>query len=152
MGFDRATWERERDKILENIAAQGFNTRLGAFVQSYGSEVLDAAVLRMPLQGVIPADDPRMLSTIKQLERRLLRDGLLVRYADSNGFTQEGAFTSCTLWLINNYILLGRIGQAREELDHVLSYRSDLGLYAEEINTETGEQFGNFPQALTHVA
>lgn len=67
VGFDRAAWERERDKILENIAAQGFNTRLGAFVQSYGSEVLDAAVLRMPLQGVIPADDPRMLSTIKQL-------------------------------------------------------------------------------------
>lgn len=149
--FDRA-WMRERDKILESIGVHGFNPRVGAFVQSYGSEVLDAAVLRMPLLGVIPANDPRMLSTIKQVERRLLRNGLLMRYTDTKGPSREGAFTSCTLWLINNYILLGSIDQAREALDHLLSFSNDLRLYSEEINPDNGEQLGNFPQALTHVA
>ena len=68
------------------------------------------------------------------------------------GSSEEGAFTSCTLWLINNYILLGRVEQAREALDYLLSFRNDLGLYSEEIDPETREQLGNFPQALTHVA
>jgi alpha,alpha-trehalase len=150
--FDQTIWERERDAILESIRAHGFDTGVGAFVQSYGSRVLDAAVLRMPLQGVIQADDPRMLSTIKEIEGRLLRNGLLMRYTDGDGRSQEGAFTSCTLWLINNYILLGRMDQAHEAFDHLLSFRNDLGLYSEEINPGNGEQLGNFPQALTHVA
>jgi GH15 family glucan-1,4-alpha-glucosidase len=150
--FDISSWEHERDKILESVGAHGFNANVGAFVQSYGSEVLDAAVLRMPLQGVVAADDPRMLSTVRQLERRLLRNGLLLRYADGDGPSEEGAFISCTLWLINNYVLRGCMEKAREALDHLLSFRNDLGLFSEEINPETGELLGNFPQALTHVA
>ncbi len=144
-------WRYERDTIFESIAAHGFNTTIQAFVQSYGSEVLDAAVLRLPLQGVIDAADPRMRSTVEQLERRLLKDGLLYRYSDGEE-TGEGAFTSCTLWLINYYVLLGRMERARELLDHLLSFQSPLGLFSEEINPLTGEQLGNFPQALTHVA
>jgi GH15 family glucan-1,4-alpha-glucosidase len=149
---DLASWELEREAILDSIGAYGFNTNIRAFVQSYGSEVLDAAVLRLPLQGVIPAHDARMLSTIEQIEHRLLQNGLVMRYRGHPHTREEGAFTSCTLWLIDNYILLGRREQAREVLDHLLSFRSDLGLYSEEINPETGEQLGNFPQALTHVA
>ncbi len=145
-------WQQERDTIFESIAAHGFNAKKRAFVQSYGSDVLDAAVLRLPLQGVIDAADPRMRSTVEQLERQLLRDGLLYRYADDRGETQEGAFTSCTLWLINYYILIERRKRAREILDHLLSFQSELGLFSEEINPRTGEQLGNFPQALTHVA
>jgi alpha,alpha-trehalase len=151
LASDLAAWGRERDAIWESISTHGFNSSIGAFVQSYGSSVLDAAVLRMPLLNVIPADDPRMLSTIKQIGRHLLRNGLLMRHTES-WHANEGAFTSCTLWLINNYILLGRMDEARESLDHLLSFRNDLGLYSEELNPETGEQLGNFPQALTHVA
>ena len=149
---DLTNWRHARDTILESINTYGFNTGIGAFVQSYGSEVLDAAALRLPLQGVIPADDPRMLSTIEQIERRLLRNGLVMRYADGDGSSPEGAFTSCTLWLINNYVLLGRMDEAYAALDHLLSFRSDLGLYSEEIAIDSGDQLGNFPQALTHVA
>ena len=68
------------------------------------------------------------------------------------GETGEGAFTACTLWLINYYILIERTERARELLDHLLSFQSELGLFSEEINPRTGEQLGNFPQALTHVA
>jgi GH15 family glucan-1,4-alpha-glucosidase len=145
-------WARECDAIMRSICSEGFNTRIGAFVQSYGSEVLDAAVLRLPLQGVIDAADPRMRLTVERLERRLLREGLLYRYSDGGSEPQEGAFTSCTLWLINYYVLAGHIERAHELLDHLLSFQNDLGLLSEELNPQTGEQLGNFPQALTHVA
>ena len=145
-------WRFERHRIFESIAAHGFNTTMQAFVQSYGSDILDAAVLRLPLQGVIDAADPRMRSTVEQLERKLLKDGLLYRYSDGQRETREGSFTSCTLWLINYYVLLGHIERARDLLDHLLSFQSQLGLFSEEIDPLTGEQLGNFPQALTHVA
>ena len=150
--FEVKCWQYERDAIFESIVAHGFNPTMQSFVQSYGSEVLDAAVLRLPLQGVIDAADSRMRSTVEQLERRLLKDGLLYRYSDGQQETGEGAFTSCTLWLINYYVLLGRMERARDLLDHLLSFQSQLGLFSEEINPLTGEQLGNFPQALTHVA
>jgi GH15 family glucan-1,4-alpha-glucosidase len=145
-------WRQERDAIFESIAAHGFNPRLQAFVQSYGSDVLDAAVLRLPLQGVIDPADSRMRSTVDQLERRLLKNGLLYRYAESQRETGEGTFASCTLWLINYHVLLGHRERARDLLHHLLSFQSQLGLFSEEINPDTGEQLGNFPQALTHVA
>jgi GH15 family glucan-1,4-alpha-glucosidase len=145
-------WRQERNTILESIRAHGFDKTLGAFVQSYGSEVLDASVLRLPLQGVIDADDPRMRSTVEQIERRLLEDGLLYRYTDAQGEPGEGAFTSCTLWLINYYVLIGREQRARHLLDHLLSFQNELGLFSEEINPRSREQLGNFPQALTHAA
>lgn len=145
-------WRHERDTILESITSNGFNARKGAFVQAYGSEVLDAAVLRLALLGVIDPADSRMRSTVEQLERRLLKDGLLYRYSDGEGEKEEGAFTSCTLWLINYYVLIGRVERARDLLGHLLSFQSELGLFSEEINPHTGEQLGNFPQALTHVA
>lgn len=149
---DAERWGREREAILRSILSEGFNARLGAFVQSYGSEALDAAVLRLPLQGVIDAADPRMRSTVEQLEKKLLREGLLYRFTDGMGEEQEGAFTSCTLWLINYYVLAGNTERAQELLDHLLSFQNDLGLLSEELNPHTGEQLGNFPQALTHVA
>ena len=145
-------WRTEAGAILASVNVHGFNAKIGAFVQSYGSEVLDASVLRFPLQGVIKAEDPRMLSTIERIEQRLLRDGLLYRYSDGDEPAEEGAFTSCTLWLIDNYILLGRIKEARQVLGHLLSLNNSLGLFAEELEPETGDQLGNFPQALTHVA
>ena len=148
---DLKCWRQERDTISEAIAAHGFNTELAAFVQSYGSDVLDAAVLRLPLQGVVDPHDPRMRSTVEQLERQLLKNGLLYRYSDGDGEPEEGAFTSCTLWLVNYYVLIGSERRARDLLDHLLSFQNGLGLFSEEINPQTGEQLGNFPQAITHV-
>jgi GH15 family glucan-1,4-alpha-glucosidase len=145
-------WESARDAIMQSICSEGYDTKIGAFVQSYGSEVLDAAVLRLPLLGVIGAEDPRMRSSVEQLEGRILREGLLYRYGDGREEMQEGAFTSCTLWLINYYVLVGHIERAHELLVHLLTFQNEMGLFSEELNPRTGEQLGNFPQALTHVA
>lgn len=150
-GHDVAEWARERDEIMCDIRAHGFDRALGAFVRFYGSKTLDAAILRLPLLGVIPADDAQMLSTIGRIESKLRENGLIFRYGDRPAQAEDGAFTSCTLWLINNYILLGRIEQAREAFDHLISFRNDLGLFSEEIDPRNGCQLGNFPQAITHV-
>jgi GH15 family glucan-1,4-alpha-glucosidase len=148
------TWRKERDAILNNVLTEGFNVEVGAYLQSYGSQMLDASVLRLPIHGMIDASDPRMLSTIRQIERQLMKDGLVYRYVDigDNIPGDEAAFTSCTFWLISNYILLDRLEEAKELFEHVLSFQNPLGLFAEEIEPATREQLGNFPQALTHVA
>jgi len=147
-------WERERDAILVSVLNQGFDKESGAFVQSYGSHMLDASVLRLPIHGMIRADEPRMLSTIRRIERQLMKNGLVYRYVDigDNIPGNEATFTSCTFWLVSNYILLDRLSEAKELFEHVLSFQNPLGLFAEEIEPVSRAQLGNFPQALTHVA
>lgn len=154
MDQDFTVWRRAREEIFESLVRDGFDPGVGAFVQSYGSKALDASMLRLPMLGVIEAADPRMRSTIEQIERRLMRNGLVYRYLDvDDGIAGgEGTFAICTFWLVNNYIMLGRLEEAEELFRHVLSFASDLGLFSEEIDPDTGEQLGNFPQAFTHIA
>jgi GH15 family glucan-1,4-alpha-glucosidase len=133
----------------------GFNRRIGAFVQSYGSEALDASALRLPIIGLIDATDPRMLSTIRQIERNLMHDGLVYRYRgvdDGIPGEEKGTFIMCTFWLIDNYILLGRLKEAEELFEHILSLQNDVGLLSEEVDPEGGEFLGNFPQGFSHIA
>jgi GH15 family glucan-1,4-alpha-glucosidase len=148
-----SAWGNQRDAIRESVFTEGFNAEAGAFVQSYGSHMLDASVLRMPIHGMIGAADPRMLSTIRRIERQLMKNGLVYRYVDigDNIPGDEATFTTCTFWLVNNYVLLDRLEEAKELFEHVLSFQNDLGLFAEEIEPVSREQLGNFPQALTHV-
>ncbi|MGH8069915.1 MAG: glycoside hydrolase family 15 protein, partial [Candidatus Entotheonellia bacterium] len=149
-----ADWRRERETIFESLLREGFDAGVGAFVQAYGSTALDASILRLPLLGVIETTNPRMRSTIEQIERRLMRNGLVYRYLDvDDGIAGgEGTFAICTFWLIQNYVMLGRLTEAEELFRHVLSFANDLGLFSEEIDPGTGEQLGNFPQAFTHIA
>jgi alpha,alpha-trehalase len=149
-----AVWRRERDAILESVLQEGFNSEIGAFVQFYGSRALDASILRLPMLGVINPRDPRMLSTLKQIEKYLVRNGLVYRYAEAEDSIRgdEATFTTCTFWLVNNYAMVGRLDQAKELFEHVLSFQNPLGLFAEETLPGSGEQLGNYPQALTHVA
>lgn len=151
---DISEWRKQRDAILASVLTKGFNAEAGAFVQSYGSNMLDASVLRLPIHGMIAAADSRMLSTIHRIERQLMKNGLVYRYVDIGDHIpgDEATFTSCTFWLINNYILLNRLEEAKELFEHVLSFQSPLGLFAEEIEPVSRLQLGNFPQALTHVA
>ncbi|HLK32919.1 MAG TPA: glycoside hydrolase family 15 protein [Terriglobales bacterium] len=149
---DIALWKRERDAVYHSIMTNGFNAQLGAFVQSYGSEALDASALRLPIIGLIGASDPRMLSTIRRIEQRLLRKGLVYRYRGVNDGVsgeEKGTFAMCTFWLIDNYVLLERFREAEELFEHVLSFQNDVGLFSEEIDPDNGEQLGNFPQAFT---
>jgi len=148
-------WKKIRRQIHDDVCRHGFNKRLGAFAQTYGSSKLDASLLMIPLVGFLPPNDPRVLGTVKQIEARLMRDGLVLRYAvpkGKNGAAGEGAFLPCSFWLADNYELMGRHEEAEQLLDRLLTLCNDLGLFSEEYDFENRQQLGNFPQAFTHLA
>jgi GH15 family glucan-1,4-alpha-glucosidase len=152
-------WREIRAAIHEEVSERGFDVELNSFTQSYGSKRLDASLLIIPLVGFLPADDPRMIGTVAAIERELVRDGLVFRYAqDEEGRSVdglppgEGAFLPCTFWLADNLALQGRQQEAEAIFRRLLDLRSDLGLLAEEWDPTTRRQLGNFPQAFTHVA
>ena len=140
--------------MLEN----GFNTELGAFVQYYGSDRLDASLLLIPLVGFLPATDERVLGTVEAIQRDLMRDGFVERYraddanVDVDGLPPgEGVFLPCSFWLVAVLAQQGRLEEAVELYERLLSLRNDLGLLAEEYDPESGRLVGNFPQAFTHL-
>jgi GH15 family glucan-1,4-alpha-glucosidase len=149
-------WRQTRDRIHEDICNKAFNTDLGSFVQAYGSKALDASLLLLPLVGFLPPTDPRIVGTVSAIERRLLADGFVSRYDTgevADGLPPgEGAFLACSFWLADNFILQGRIGEARELFERLLALQNDVGLLAEEYDPRLGRQLGNFPQAFSHVA
>jgi GH15 family glucan-1,4-alpha-glucosidase len=162
---DRERWYRTRDAIYEEIMSRGWNSRRQAFVQSYGSEFLDASSLIMPLVFFMSPTDPRMLKTLNAVNKSpedggLVSNSLVYRYnveTSPDGLTgQEGTFNICTFWLVEAMTRAGRadpryLGQARLMFEKMLGYASHLGLYAEETG-HNGEALGNFPQAFTHLA
>jgi GH15 family glucan-1,4-alpha-glucosidase len=151
---DLDRWRRARVEIKDDILARGYDADIGAFVQSYGSKNLDASNLMLPLVGFIRADDPRMAGTIEATQRHLTSpQGLVYRYRGfDDGLTgDEGAFTMCSFWLVDNLILQGRIEEARRLFDQLRGHANDVGLFSEQIDPGTGELLGNFPQAFTHL-
>lgn len=155
LGEDRQLdeWRQLRDEIRDEVLERGFDDGLGAFVQAYGSRSLDASAMLLPLVGFIRADDPRMRSTVEAIQEQLMREGLVYRYLADDGLPgEEGAFTICSFWLVDNLALQGRREEARGLFERVCSFANDVGLFAEEIDPGTGDQLGNFPQAFTHVA
>jgi GH15 family glucan-1,4-alpha-glucosidase len=145
-----------RDLIHDQVCSQGFNEKVGAFTQAYGSVELDASILMAPLVGFLPVDDPRMVSTIEAVQRHLMVDGFVIRYRNESGVDglpgQEGAFLPCSLWLVSCLSLLGRAEEGREVFERVTAVANDLGLFSEEYDTGYQRLVGNFPQAFTHVA
>jgi len=149
-------WRQLRDRIHEDVCRKAFDTELGSFVQAYGSKALDASLLLLPLVGFLPPTDPRIMGTLKAIERRLVVDGFVLRYDTGevvDGLPPgEGAFLACNFWLADNFILQGRITEARELFERLLALRNDVGLLAEEYDPRLERQLGNFPQAFSHVA
>ncbi|TNC29128.1 glycoside hydrolase family 15 protein [Amycolatopsis alkalitolerans] len=148
-------WTRERDAIYEQVMRQGWNEDRQAFVQHYHTEVLDAALLRMPTVGFVAPRDPRWLSTLDAMDAELVTDSLVYRYnpeASPDGLRgQEGTFSLCTFAYISALARAGRLEHARQVFEKMLTYANHVGLYSEEIAL-TGEQIGNFPQAFTHLS
>ncbi|MBB5942118.1 glycoside hydrolase family 15 protein [Xanthomonas sp. 3307] len=152
----RAHWRVLADEIHAQVLAQGVH-RDGYFVQSYGSERLDAATLLIPLVGFLPPDDPRVAATADAIAERLSIDGLVERYRadDDSGDglpAGEGTFIACSFWLVENYALLGRREQAQALFERLLGLCNDVGLLAEEYDPRSGRMLGNFPQGYSHVA
>jgi GH15 family glucan-1,4-alpha-glucosidase len=145
-----------RDKIHEDVCSKSFDPELGSFVQAYGSKALDASLLLLPLVGFLPPTDPRIIGTVKAIEQRLMADGFVCRYDTGevvDGLPPgEGAFLACSFWLADNFILQGRVAEARELFERLVALRNDVGLLAEEYDPRLGRQLGNFPQAFSHVA
>jgi GH15 family glucan-1,4-alpha-glucosidase len=151
-----ARWRALRETIHRDVCEQGFSSARGAFVQSYQSTELDASLLMIPLVGFLPADDPRVTSTVAAIQRELVVDGLVRRYATEAGVDGlppgEGAFLACTFWLADNLALTGQHAEARRMFEGLLELRNDVGLLAEQYDPRLRRQLGNFPQAFTHVA
>jgi GH15 family glucan-1,4-alpha-glucosidase len=152
--FER--WRGLRDAMCRSICDNGFDVSHNTFVESYGSQSLDASLLLLPAVGFLPATDPRIRGTIAAIEKHLMRDGFVLRH-DPRELTDEqqpieGAFLACTLWLADAYVLSGEIDKAQALFDRVVGIANDLGLLAEEFDSGVGRQTGNFPQALTHIA
>ncbi|MFJ5263405.1 glycoside hydrolase family 15 protein [Streptomyces sp. NPDC088387] len=152
---DLVRWREVRDTIYRRIMSRGWSERRQAFVQHEDGEVLDAAVLMMPLTKFIAPTDPKWLSTLDALTQELVSDSLVYRYdpaASPDGLQgDEGTFSICSFWYVEAMVHAGRVDEARLAFEKMLTYANHLGLYAEEIS-HTGEQQGNFPQAFTHLA
>ena len=152
---DIVRWLSERDRIYNQIMQKGWSEKRGAFVQHYGSEVLDASLLLMPLTLFIAPRDPRWLSTLDAIGDELVSDSLVYRYnieASPDGLLgDEGTFSICSFWYVEALTRAGRVDEARLAFEKMLTYANHLGLYSEEIGP-TGELLGNFPQAFTHLA
>jgi GH15 family glucan-1,4-alpha-glucosidase len=154
-----ARWRGVRDQIHREVCEKGFNKARGAFTQYYGATELDASVLLIPDVGFLPADDPRVASTVSALQRDLMSDGFMRRYELPPGGTSavdglagsEGAFLACTFWLANALDLAGRDDEAAEAFERLLALRNDVGLLSEEYDPRYGRLVGNMPQAFSHV-
>lgn len=152
---DITRWSAVRDRIYHQIMQRGWNPTRRAFVQHYDTDVLDASLLLMPLCKFIAPTDPRWLSTLDALSAELVSDSLVYRYnveASPDGLQgHEATFSMCSFWRVEALARAGRLDEARLAFEKMLTYANHVGLYSEEIGP-TGEQLGNFPQALTHLA
>jgi GH15 family glucan-1,4-alpha-glucosidase len=148
-------WRELRKKMHAMICEQGFDKSLNSFVQAFGSQLLDASVLMIPLVGFLKPDDPRVCGTVAAIQTKLMRDGFVARYdsgkTDDGLPPGEGAFLPCTFWLADNLALIGKRDKAAELFERLLGLCNDVGLISEEYDPKARRQLGNFPQAFTHV-
>ena len=150
-------WRATRDEIHAEVCARGWSAERGTFVQYYGADAVDAALLLIPLVGFLPAEDPRVVATVEAVERDLVVDGFVHRYRQDESNVDglpggEGAFLACSFWLVDALVLLGRRAEAEELFARVAAVANDVGLLGEEYAPSLGRQLGNFPQAFSHVA
>jgi GH15 family glucan-1,4-alpha-glucosidase len=153
---DTATWwQAAADALRTEICEKGVDDR-GVFVQHYDTTDLDASLLLLPIMGFLPGDDPRVRATVLAIADELTADGFVLRYrvatTDDGLSGEEGTFTICSFWLVSALTIIGELDRARALFQKLLSFAGPLLLYAEEIDTTTGQHLGNFPQAFTHLA
>ena len=153
---DAVRWRNVAKEIEAEVHERGFDTDRGTFVISYGSEEVDAGLLRLPLVGFIEASDDRMRGTVAAIEKDLLEKGLVRRYR-SGSFDDglppgEGAFFLCTFWYVSCLVLLGREPEAEKIFEHAVGLANDVGLFSEQYSVRKRRQVGNFPQAFSHFA
>jgi GH15 family glucan-1,4-alpha-glucosidase len=154
MDDDRAErWAKVRDEIKDDIMTHGWKKEKQSFTIAYERDEMDAALLHMPLFGFIDAKDPKMKKTTKRLIEELSRGDFIKRYnmIDDQGET-KAAMTICNLWLAQVLAMQGEVDEARRRFENILEHGNHLNLFSENIDPESGQLTGNFPQAYTHIA
>jgi GH15 family glucan-1,4-alpha-glucosidase len=145
-------WKRIQHHLHGEICERGFNRQLGSFVQSFGSRTLDASSLLIPIFGFLPFDDERVRGTLRAIEKDLVRDHLVYRYAPKSKQDQEAAFLPCSFWFVQTLASIGRRSEAQKRFERLLNLRNGVGLLSEEYDPKERRFLGNFPQALSHIA
>jgi GH15 family glucan-1,4-alpha-glucosidase len=152
----REHWRVIADTIHADVCRHGVDPERGCFVQAYGKKSMDASLLLLAIVGFLPATDARIVATVCEIERRLIAGGLVLRYETAGGEdglpAGEGAFLPCSFWLVDNYVLMGRLDDAVRLFEKLLKCRNDVGLLSEEYDPRARRMLGNFPQAFSHVA
>ncbi len=167
MGYDRAikigqllnfkgdyeAWQAEMDEMKKEILEKGVDAETGSFVQYYGSKDVDSSLLRIPLTGFVNPNDTLAKSTISRIEKELMgKDFLIRRYNNDDGFNcKDNAFLLTSFWYAEVLSEQGNVEKAQEVLEKLVEKGNHLNLFSEEIDMETGDQIGNFPQAITHL-
>jgi len=145
-------WQQLADDKRRTVLERGFSTERGCFTQSLDGTYADAAILLLPTIGLVRPEDERMVSTVATYERDLVRNGLMLRYAHADDVgVPKSAFTICSFWWAELLALQGRLEDAERVFENLLAHANPLGLFSEDIDPDSGELLGNFPQAYTHV-
>ena len=145
-------WQGRADAVRATILEQAWNEDIGAFTESFGGDALDAGPLLMAEVGFLEPGDPRFRSTLERIESGLRRGNHLFRYAVADDFgVPKTAFNICTFWYIDALARVGRLEEAREIFESMLACRNRLGLFSEDIDPDTGEHWGNYPQTYSLV-
>jgi GH15 family glucan-1,4-alpha-glucosidase len=146
-------WRREAEAIREFVEGRCWSESRGSYVRFAGAEELDAALLLGVLLGYGGAVSERLQATVDAVQRELGHGTLLYRYTGEDGLRGgEGAFTCCSFWLVDALARCDRVDEAAALMEELLALANDVGLFAEEIDPQTGEFLGNTPQALVHLA
>jgi len=145
-------WDAWSAPFRESLLAQAYNGELGYFTQSLNGRYPDASNLLLATLGVVEPDDPRFVSTVAAYGRLLVENGLMLRYRHLDDFgVTTSAFTICSFWWAEALALIGRLDDAVTLFNRLLEYANPVGLFSEDVEPETGQLLGNFPQAYTHV-
>jgi GH15 family glucan-1,4-alpha-glucosidase len=154
-GFDAPLerWRDHREQIRTAVEERGYSDDRESFVQTFGDDAMDATSVLVPIMGFLSFDDERVQNTIDTVIARLTtEDGHVSRYENDDGPPgSDGAFLRATFWLVNALALSGRVDEAERFFDGVVEEVNPVGLFAEEIDPETTEFLGNYPQAYSHV-
>lgn len=146
-------WKNALEDIRETVETLGYDEGRGVFVRSFGSNDVDAALLRLPATGFVAYTDPRMIRTTNTIAEELDEGGLLRRYRGPDALeSREGAFLACTFWLATCYVGQGRRDEAQRAYERAMSASNELGLFSEEYEPKDCLMLGNFPQGLTHLS
>jgi GH15 family glucan-1,4-alpha-glucosidase len=147
------SWQVTREQIKRAILERGWSEKARAFTQSFDSGDLDASALMIPIVRLLPSDDPRVLATIDAVAERLTDErGLVYRYRTHDGLAgEEGTFLICTFWLAQAQAMAGRLDDAIATFERAIGCANDVGLLSEEVDSDSGELLGNFPQAFSHI-